>query len=207
MSIRTRRPGMGLGLGALAAAVAVSGLLTTASATPSVAPATPMPAMAGPTPTSFANLIEAVKPAVVNISIKKSAQPARMGGGGPTPVPQGSPFEEFFRRFGAPPPGGGHGTVEGSGSGFVVAPDGYVVTNNHVVDGAEEITVTLDDGTTHPAELKGVDVGALRELNNDVPLRAGRILRLPPPGAVASVPADRAARGKGGVSPACGRSL
>ena len=43
------------------------------------------------------------------------------------------------------------------GSGFIISPDGYVVTNNHVVDHATEVTITMDDGTTHPAKVIGTD--------------------------------------------------
>lgn len=85
--------------------------------------------------------------------------------------------------------GGGSGGSPGGASGAPLA----MSQLPQVEQGEDYYFVATGDTYERVAELKGVDVGALRELNNDVPLRAGRILRLPPPGAVASVPADRAA--------------
>jgi serine protease Do len=163
MDLRSRRPSWRLGLFAAAALVAAAGLVSSVSATVSPkAPPVSVPAVTAPAPDSFADVIAAVKPAVVNISVRASVTKARMGDGDADPFGPGSPFEEFFRRFGQPMP---HGeaipeaprTIQAAGSGFVVSADGYVVTNAHVVDGAQEITVTFDDGSTHPAELRGVD--------------------------------------------------
>jgi serine protease Do len=163
MTLDRRRPSWRAGLVAAAALFAAVGLVTSVSATASpTGPPVSVPAAATPAPDSFADLISAVKPAVVNISVKAAVTRARMDGPGPQPFGPGSPFEDFFRRFGQPMPHGGQSQggqrmVQGSGSGFVVAADGYVVTNAHVVDGAEEVTVTFDDGTTHDAEVRGVD--------------------------------------------------
>jgi serine protease Do len=74
-------------------------------------------------------------------------------------------MERFFRRFGGPdgmPPGSrggprGRGMVTGQGSGFFISPDGYAVTNNHVVDGADKVEVTTDDGKTYSAKVIGSD--------------------------------------------------
>src|SRR3546814_8482690 len=73
----------------------------------------------------------------------------------PFNFPEGSPFEEFFKRFGSPQgqPESRHATA--LGSGFIIDADGYVVTNNHVIDGASEVTVRLGDETTYPAEIVG----------------------------------------------------
>jgi serine protease Do len=118
-------------------------------------------------PMSFADLAARLQPAVVNISTKQSIQVSRQ-----QQLPPG--LEEFFKQFGAPVPGqdddnggGGGGPVTqhgGSlGSGFLVSPDGYVVTNNHVISPArtgatvESITVTLADRREYEAKLIGRD--------------------------------------------------
>jgi serine protease Do len=77
----------------------------------------------------------------------------------------GSPMERFFRQFGGPDgmpkegPGrdGRHGAVMGQGSGFFISSDGYAVTNNHVVEGAEKVEVTTDAGKTYAAKVIGTD--------------------------------------------------
>ncbi len=111
-------------------------------------------------PMSFADLATRLQPAVVNISTRQSIQISRN-----RQLPPG--FEEFFRRFGAPVPENDDEPVTqrgGSlGSGFLISPDGYVVTNNHVISPArtgatvEEITVTLPDRREFEAELVGRD--------------------------------------------------
>ncbi|MFN4277773.1 MAG: DegQ family serine endoprotease [Ferrovibrio sp.] len=104
---------------------------------------------------SFADLVEKVKPAVVNIATTEKAtrQAQRLP---QSPFPPGSPFEEFFRQFGEQQQRRS-GSQHALGSGFIIDPAGYVVTNNHVVDGAEKIVVTLDDGREFPATVKGRD--------------------------------------------------
>lgn len=118
-------------------------------------------ATAGAPPASFAELAEQVSPAVVNISTTRqvSGSPER---GLPFDFPPGSPFEEFFRQFQDRFGDGGNGQApmrraNALGSGFIIDADGYVVTNNHVIDGANEIQVTLTDGTQLPAKLVGTD--------------------------------------------------
>src|SRR6202030_3353891 len=82
-----------------------------------------------------------------------------------SPFQPGSPMERFFRRFGGPdglPPGmrggpRGRGAVTGQGSGFFISADGFAVTNNHVVDGADKVEVTTDDGKTFSAKVTGTD--------------------------------------------------
>src|SRR4029077_7378072 len=75
-----------------------------------------------------------------------------------------SPMERFFRRFGGPEgvpqnPGreGRHGEMMGQGSGFFISMDGYAVTNNHVVDGADKVEVITDAGKTYTAKVIGTD--------------------------------------------------
>ncbi len=128
-------------------------------------------------PHSFADVVAMDKPAVVTITTEISApqqQAGEMGQGGP----QGMPPDEFFRRFfgdngplprmpgqgmpgqgpqGQAPQGPGAPGGMALGSGFIVSADGYIVTNNHVIDHAKKITVTLDDGKDLPATLVGRD--------------------------------------------------
>lgn len=137
-------------------------------------------AQARPAPDSFADLAARLSPAVVNISSSTSVQ-ARAGDPGVEipGFPPGSPFERFFRDFMERNKPGGHGGKDGGpqgpmperktqslGSGFVIDPSGLIVTNNHVIDGADEITVTLQDNTSLKATLVGrderVDVALLR---------------------------------------------
>jgi serine protease Do len=111
------------------------------------------PALAAPAPETFAPLAEKVTPAVVNIS---SVHHTRgMPGGLPFEIPEGSPFEDFFRQFGGP--NAQPREVMGLGSGFIVDPQGYVVTNNHVIDDASGIKVTLPDGSQYDAKVVGTD--------------------------------------------------
>ncbi|WP_425449985.1 DegQ family serine endoprotease [Virgifigura deserti] len=147
--------------------------------------ATPMltmavPAQAETAPGSFADLAEEVTPAVVNISSKHTAEVAgrQMQPGLPFEFPEGSPFEEFFRQFqdrfgprdGAPRQMPDRVAL---GSGFIIDPEGYVVTNNHVIADASEIKVTLTGGEEYPAELVGTDPKtdlALLKIEADEPL-------------------------------------
>ncbi len=131
-------------------------------------------AVAQRAPESFAPLARQLLPAVVNISTSQAVQ-ARPGRPDAPDVPQappGSPFEEFFRDFfnrnrppegQAPAPGPQQRPQQqrrgqSLGSGFIIdAQQGIVVTNNHVIDGADEINVILSDNTTIRAELLGTD--------------------------------------------------
>ncbi len=111
---------------------------------------------------SFASLIEAVKPAVVNVSVTGKDSHRVILPKRNFELPPGSPFEDLFRHFfeeipeGKPQPGPNR-HARSVGSGFIIEASGYVVTNYHVIDGAEEITVTLNDGTRYTAKLTGTD--------------------------------------------------
>jgi serine protease Do len=158
-------------------------------------------AAAHPAPESFADLAQSLLPAVVNIS---STQAARADADTPEMpnFPPGSPFEQFFKDFMKNHHGKGGGSgdnndngdndeddqdqqapeatphphhLQSLGSGFIIDPAGIVVTNNHVIDGADEITVTLQDNTTLKATLIGHDDRwdlAVLKVNPDKPLPA-----------------------------------
>ncbi len=114
------------------------------------------PARAKGPPESFADLADALLPAVVNISTTQSLE-GHPGIEMPN-FPPGSPFEEFFKEFferNQPHPQQRRATS--LGSGFIVDASGYVVTNNHVIQDADEITVILHDDTRLPAKLVGRD--------------------------------------------------
>ncbi len=112
-------------------------------------------------PVGFADIVERVKPSVISVKVNIKQKLAN-NDDDESPFQPGSPMERFFRRFGGPDgfPGlrGGRGRViTGQGSGFFISPDGYAVTNNHVVDGAEKVEVTADDGKTYSAKVIGTD--------------------------------------------------
>ena len=120
-------------------------------------------------PESFAELAEKISPAVVNITT--SAMIAAPTDGMPM-VPEGSPFKDFFDDFGGPGQGGPQRS-EALGSGFVVSEDGYIVTNNHVIEGADEITIEFFGGEKLTAKLVGTDPKtdiALLKVESDKPL-------------------------------------
>jgi len=120
-------------------------------------------------PVGFADIVERVKPSVISVKINIAEKTAKDDGATKdedSPFPPGSPMERFFRRFGGPDglppsprggPRGGRGPVTGQGSGFFISPDGYAVTNNHVVDGADKVEVTMDDGKSYIAKVIGTD--------------------------------------------------
>jgi serine protease Do len=116
-------------------------------------------------PVGFADIVEKVKPSVISVRVKVEGNPRMMGfDGGDSPFPPGSPMERFFRRFGSPDGDGpqqraprGRNFSMGQGSGFFISADGYAVTNNHVVDKAESVEVTTDDGRTYSAKVIGTD--------------------------------------------------
>ena len=147
--ILSGRAGIGAGIGGLAVGAIVWSAVWSS------------PAAAAGSP--VADLVERVSPAVVTVYTTQAVEAAADGDGGqPFGVPEGSPFEEFFKRFGPEGMPGmpGHGDRmprQGLGSGFVFDADGYVITNHHVVDGASEVKVRFDDQIDHDAEVIGTD--------------------------------------------------
>ena len=117
-------------------------------------------------PAGFADLVAKVKPAVISVRVKidKSAKTTSMNKRGDdqaNPFEPGSPMEKFFKQFGLQNMPNGmqqrHEVITGEGSGFFISPDGYAVTNNHVVDHAKSVQVTTDDGTIYTAKVIGTD--------------------------------------------------
>ena len=133
------------------------------------------PAQARGAPDSFADLAEALTTSVVNISTIQSVEAAPSPRAMPE-VPPGSPFEDLFRDFFERQRRGEQDhprRVQSLGSGFIIDPAGYVVTNNHVIKDADEITVILSDDRELPATLLGHDPKtdlALLKVEIDEPL-------------------------------------
>src|SRR5256884_3206840 len=113
-------------------------------------------------PIGFADTVERVKPSVISVKVTMKDKAPNANAKDEDGEP-GSPMERFFRRFGPnggpqnPERKGGHGEMMGQGSGFFISSDGYAVTNNHVVDGAEKVEVTTDAGKTYTAKVIGTD--------------------------------------------------
>jgi serine protease Do len=111
-------------------------------------------------PVGFADIVEKVKPAVISVRVKIERQADSSDTSEDNPFPPGSPFEKFFRQFGMPNmpnmPSGKE-VITGQGSGFFITGDGYAVTNNHVVENADNVQVTTDDGKTFTAKVIGTD--------------------------------------------------
>ncbi len=114
----------------------------------------------------FADLAERVMPAVVNIAVLSEQTTTQV-----PPELRGTPFERYFRER------RGRQQVQGAGSGFIIDPAGYIVTNNHVVGNASRVIVSLQDGTEMPARVVGTD--DLTDL---------ALLRVEPRGSLPSVP-------------------
>ncbi len=116
-----------------------------------------MPAVAQDRPVSFADLAESVSPAVVNITTSTLVT-SDLDRQIPQ-LPEGAPFQDFFNDFfnrdGQTPPRPRQS--QSLGSGFVISPDGFIVTNNHVIEGADEISIEFFSGLTLTAQLIGTD--------------------------------------------------
>lgn len=163
-----------------AAGLAAVTLLTAAPFAAVPAFAAPVEVNAPQVP-SFGDVVQAVLPAVVSVRVQSNVQPAsndesnfsfNFGGRGFDELPDDHPLKRFFREFGGPgagpeegrpgrPPHGDHGPGRlrptAQGSGFFISEDGYIVTNNHVVDDGAAFTVVLNDGKEYDAKLVGKD--------------------------------------------------
>lgn len=128
------------------------------------------------TPESFADLAERLLPAVVNVSTTQTLKESAQNAPEIPQFPPGSPFEEFFKDFFEHQMHSDQPRkVTSLGSGFIIDPSGLVVTNNHVIADADEITVILQDNTQIKAEIVGRDTKtdiALLKIKADKPLSA-----------------------------------
>jgi serine protease Do len=141
----------------LGTAVVLSALNNADAREPSAGAVAPLEQPAGPP--SFADVAERVSPAVVNVTVaSKPMQRMSMRGRGlPEDLPENSPLREFFERFGGAQGFPMPGPQEGEGSGFIIDASGYIVTNNHVIEGADTIEVTMNDGVEYEARVVGRD--------------------------------------------------
>ncbi|MCL2669682.1 MAG: DegQ family serine endoprotease [Syntrophaceae bacterium] len=132
--------GFGFGVSLAAKAEAAAPAAGTAIATPMI-------------PAGFSDLAEKVRTGVVNIQTVRKVEGPRL--------PPDNPFGDFFGPFSPFGPFGGRNTPErrqqGVGSGFIISKDGYIVTNNHVVEGADQIRVKLSDGKEREGKVVGRD--------------------------------------------------
>ncbi|MBH0237628.1 DegQ family serine endoprotease [Methylobrevis albus] len=184
MQDRTSSPKAAAGKRGRVVAVAAALMLSAAIVAPSALPLMTSPAEAAIPGMDFSALAESVLPAVVNISTTQKVEQTNFVA---PDLPQGTPFDEFFRqfrerqgqRFGrdgerpneAPTRRGMPQTA--LGSGFIIDPAGYIVTNNHVVGDASDIKVILQDGRELVATLVGTDEKtdlALLKVESDTPL-------------------------------------
>jgi serine protease Do len=149
----------------LAVAVVAAGPMSYRTLTHSSLTTSAQAAETAPAPSGFADIVETVKPAVISVRVKvdEFAETTGKGQKSSDHTPEG--MQKFFQQFGfqgmpdGMPNGAPHGkqTMIGEGSGFFISPDGYAVTNNHVVDHASNVQVTTDDGTIYKAKVIGTD--------------------------------------------------
>ena len=153
-------------LGAVAAIAISAAVVETGAFAPGYAAADTQQPSAGPA--SFADVVDRVKSSVVSVKVKMAESVDAESDSQAMPhFPPGTPFDRFFKQFGTPddqdqgdmpmPRHPQHHMTMAQGSGFFISADGYIVTNNHVVDHATEVTVTTSDGKTLAAKVIGAD--------------------------------------------------
>ena len=154
-----------VGIGGVSTAFVMTGQAATAQIQPAaqiIVPSTAQPQQ------GFADLVDAVKPAVVSILVEATEGPQdvqRGGGNFNMPdLPRDHPFHDFFEQFGDQFGGQGEPQEDqparkfmAAGSGFVISEDGYIVTNNHVVENATKVSVVFDNGDEQTATIVGTD--------------------------------------------------
>ncbi|MDS4042399.1 MAG: DegQ family serine endoprotease [Candidatus Competibacter sp.] len=149
-------------LNKLAAAVALvtgGAILAAGGLPPALAIDGAPPVQVEMTMPDFSALVQQNAAAVVNVTVAGKKPPVTVMRGIPDPDDEDNPFAPFFKQFPMPPaPHGGRGMPTlGLGSGFIISADGYVITNHHVVDEADKITVKLNDKREFPAKVIGSD--------------------------------------------------
>jgi serine protease Do len=166
-----RKPLAAAAIGAAVIAAPVGVLYTVgvapsmaAAAAPAVAPVTSVPATGNPAAVlpDFSTMVQKYGPAVVNIAVVSKVPVSDQGddddddngNGNESPFGPNSPFAPFFRGIPHMPP---QAPTHGEGSGFVIRPDGFILTNAHVVSGASEVTVRLTDRREYTAKVIGID--------------------------------------------------
>jgi serine protease Do len=197
---RHGRPATARRFASIALALSLGTCLSIGPLAPAFADTAPLPGSLNERLPSLAPIVERVLPAVVNISVvqqagasdpqeqnddnddnddqdqdQNQATPGAPGGGG-----QQTPFDELLRRFFEQQQQGRHGAapvpnrkVTALGSGFIIDPAGYIVTNNHVVGTADKVTVIFQDDSRHPAKIVGKDAKtdlALLKIESPTPL-------------------------------------
>jgi serine protease Do len=161
---------IGSGLAALAVALSGAAIFATQAGAATGSPVNPAGAATPAAPLSFADIVERVAPAVVSVDVESKMEPrhAAFTRGRPAPDPDEDGGDDQASPFGFALPGHGRGGAQaapqeeeepqsGTGSGFFISQDGYIVTNNHVVEGATKITVRTSDERSLTARLIGRD--------------------------------------------------